>query len=172
MTSWGQPSISHVRRASCWPRPSRSSAARSWGDRWNWGRSIQIPWRWWTTWPSCFRLWRGRECRRSRYLAIWTIDSSRQIVDQLDFFGWWFWDNISYQYPKRRYQTKPRIFWTDRRFEAQGKFTEAEPLFRKALLGCEEKLGKRHPHTLTLINNLAGEDAARLGGTVDGGGWW
>ena len=50
------------------------------------------------------------------------------------------------------------------KIEAQGKFTEAEPLFRKALLGCEEKLGKRHPHTLTLINNLAGEDGARFVG--------
>ena len=40
--------------------------------------------------------------------------------------------------------------------KAQGKTAEAERIFRRALEGCEEKLGARHPHTLTLMNNLAG----------------
>ena len=38
--------------------------------------------------------------------------------------------------------------------QTQGKFDEAEPLFREALEGQRETLGSRHPSTLTSINNL------------------
>eukprot|EP00808_Paulinella_micropora_P002594 g73683.t1 len=37
----------------------------------------------------------------------------------------------------------------------QGKLAEAEPLCRRALAGCEEKLGATHPDTLATVNNLA-----------------
>ena len=39
--------------------------------------------------------------------------------------------------------------------QAQGKFDEAEPLFRRALAGREQQLGAHHPDTLTSVNNLA-----------------
>ena len=38
--------------------------------------------------------------------------------------------------------------------QAQGKFDEAEPLFREALVMDRETLGDRHPSTLISINNL------------------
>ena len=37
---------------------------------------------------------------------------------------------------------------------AQGKFDEAEPLFREALEVSRETLGSRHPNTLASVNNL------------------
>lgn len=57
----------------------------------------------------------------------------------------WCFSPIRICYPKN--QPPPK---------AQGKTAEAERIFRRALEGCEEKLGARHPHTLTLMNNLAG----------------
>eukprot|EP00940_MAST-03C_sp_MAST-3C-sp2_P002351 g2351.t1 len=39
--------------------------------------------------------------------------------------------------------------------KVQGKLTEAEPLYRRALKGIEEVLGPKHPDTLTSVNNLA-----------------
>ena len=38
---------------------------------------------------------------------------------------------------------------------AQGEYTEAEPLFRRALEGREQQLGAHHPDTLTSVSNLA-----------------
>ena len=38
--------------------------------------------------------------------------------------------------------------------KAQGKYDEAEPLFREALQARRETLGDRHPDTLISINNL------------------
>ena len=40
--------------------------------------------------------------------------------------------------------------------KSQGKFTEAEPLHRRALEGYEATLGPKHPDTFTSLNNLAG----------------
>jgi tetratricopeptide (TPR) repeat protein len=37
----------------------------------------------------------------------------------------------------------------------QGKYAEAEPLFKRALAILEEKLGKNHPGVATTLNNLA-----------------
>ena len=37
----------------------------------------------------------------------------------------------------------------------QGRYGEAEPLYREALQGRRETLGPRHPDTLTSLNNLA-----------------
>ena len=37
----------------------------------------------------------------------------------------------------------------------QGKYDEAEPLYRRALAGKEEALGPAHPDTLITVNNLA-----------------
>ena len=59
--------------------------------------------------------------------------------------------------------------------KAQGKTAEAERIFRRALEGCEEKLGARHPHTLTLMNNLAGWEKPGWGdlmGKLDEKSWW
>jgi hypothetical protein len=39
--------------------------------------------------------------------------------------------------------------------EAQGKLTEAEPLFRRALEGRERQLGAAHPDTLSSASALA-----------------
>ena len=39
--------------------------------------------------------------------------------------------------------------------QAQGKLTEAEPLYRRALKGREEVLGPKHPDTLESVNALA-----------------
>ncbi|MFM6063005.1 MAG: tetratricopeptide repeat protein, partial [Microcystis panniformis] len=35
----------------------------------------------------------------------------------------------------------------------QGKYTEAEPLYQKAIAICSEKLGENHPDTQTVKNN-------------------
>ena len=40
--------------------------------------------------------------------------------------------------------------------QAQGKYNEAEPLYREALEGRRATLGNRHPNTLSSINNLGG----------------
>ena len=37
---------------------------------------------------------------------------------------------------------------------AQGKFDEAEPLFREALEVSRETLGSRHPNTLASVSNI------------------
>lgn len=37
----------------------------------------------------------------------------------------------------------------------QGKYQEAEPLFRRSLMIAEIALGKDHPHFSTSLNNLA-----------------
>ncbi len=38
---------------------------------------------------------------------------------------------------------------------AQGKYTEAEPLFKRALGISEEALGPEHPNVATLLENMA-----------------
>ena len=43
-----------------------------------------------------------------------------------------------------------------RELQVQGKFDEAEPLYREALEVPRESLGDRHPNTLAHINNLGG----------------
>ena len=40
-------------------------------------------------------------------------------------------------------------------YHAQGRYSEAEPLFRHALEASERTLGKEHPDTLVSVNNLA-----------------
>ena len=40
-------------------------------------------------------------------------------------------------------------------YQAQGRYGEAEPLYRRALEASERVLGKEHPDTLTSVNNLA-----------------
>ena len=40
-------------------------------------------------------------------------------------------------------------------YQAQGRYGEAEPLYKRALEACERVLGKEHPNTLTSVNNLA-----------------
>ena len=40
-------------------------------------------------------------------------------------------------------------------YQAQGRYGEAEPLYRRALATKEKVLGPEHPETLTSINNLA-----------------
>ena len=37
----------------------------------------------------------------------------------------------------------------------QGKYAEAEPLYRKALAIRQKVLGENHPHTANSYNNLA-----------------
>ena len=37
----------------------------------------------------------------------------------------------------------------------QGKYDEAEPLYRRSLAGKEEALGPAHPDTLNTVGNLA-----------------
>jgi tetratricopeptide (TPR) repeat protein len=41
-------------------------------------------------------------------------------------------------------------------YDSQGRYGEAEPLYREALQTSREVLGNRHPQTLTILNNLAG----------------
>ena len=40
-------------------------------------------------------------------------------------------------------------------YEAQGRYTQAEPLFKRALEGRERVLGKEHLDTVASVNNLA-----------------
>ena len=40
-------------------------------------------------------------------------------------------------------------------YHSQGRYSEAEPLYKEALQLCEKLLGKEHPGTLISINNLA-----------------
>ena len=37
----------------------------------------------------------------------------------------------------------------------QGRYSEAEPLYQRALEAEERTLGKEHPHTLVSVNDLA-----------------
>ena len=41
-------------------------------------------------------------------------------------------------------------------YEDQGKYAEAEPLYRRALAIQENALGPMHPHLAKSLNNLAG----------------
>ena len=41
-------------------------------------------------------------------------------------------------------------------YQAQGRYSEAEPLYKRALAAFERALGPEHPSTLTSVNNLAG----------------
>ena len=40
-------------------------------------------------------------------------------------------------------------------YQAQGRYGEAEPLYKRALEACERVLGPEHPHTLLSVSNLA-----------------
>ena len=40
-------------------------------------------------------------------------------------------------------------------YERQGRYAEAEPLYRRALGICEQQLGAEHSHTATSLHNLA-----------------
>jgi tetratricopeptide (TPR) repeat protein len=40
-------------------------------------------------------------------------------------------------------------------YKEQGKFTEAEPLFKRALEMMENSLGPDHPHILPILENLS-----------------
>jgi hypothetical protein len=40
-------------------------------------------------------------------------------------------------------------------YRAQGRYSEAEPLYREALQASREVLGPRHPNTLASVSNLA-----------------
>ena len=40
-------------------------------------------------------------------------------------------------------------------YQSQGRYGEAEPLYRRALEARERVLGPEHPHTLATKNNLA-----------------
>ena len=39
--------------------------------------------------------------------------------------------------------------------DSQGKYDEAEPIYRQTLALSEKVLGKEHPNTLSSMNNLA-----------------
>ena len=41
-------------------------------------------------------------------------------------------------------------------YESQGRYSEAEPLYRLALEKRRAVLGEKHPDTLSSVNNLAG----------------
>jgi tetratricopeptide (TPR) repeat protein len=41
-------------------------------------------------------------------------------------------------------------------YQSQGRYEEAERLYRRALEGREEKLGPKHPDMLTTVEGLAG----------------
>ena len=41
-------------------------------------------------------------------------------------------------------------------YDSQGRYGEAEPLFKQALQLSRQVLGESHPQTLTSLNNLAG----------------
>ena len=51
----------------------------------------------------------------------------------------------------------PKWFWSHpiTIFQARFMLAEAEPLFRRALMGRQMKLGPKHPDTLEVMNNLA-----------------
>jgi len=40
-------------------------------------------------------------------------------------------------------------------YQHQGKYADAEPLYKEALAGSQKALGLEHPYTLTSMNNLA-----------------
>jgi tetratricopeptide (TPR) repeat protein len=40
-------------------------------------------------------------------------------------------------------------------YRAQGKYAQAEPLYKRALAIREQQLGEMHPSTATSLNNLA-----------------
>jgi tetratricopeptide (TPR) repeat protein len=40
-------------------------------------------------------------------------------------------------------------------YKAQGKYAEAEPLYKQALVIVERTLGKDHPHVATTCENMA-----------------
>ena len=40
-------------------------------------------------------------------------------------------------------------------YHAQGRYSEAEPLYKRALEASERVLGREHPDTLQSVNNLA-----------------
>lgn len=40
-------------------------------------------------------------------------------------------------------------------YQSQGRYTEAEPLYQKALAIAEQSLGVSHPNTITTRENLA-----------------
>jgi hypothetical protein len=42
-------------------------------------------------------------------------------------------------------------------YQRQGRYGEAEPLYRRALEASERTLGREHPDTLTSANNLAAQ---------------
>ncbi len=46
-------------------------------------------------------------------------------------------------------------------YHAQGKYAEAEPLYKRALAIVEKALGPEHPHVAARLNNLA-----QLGGAL------
>ncbi len=41
-------------------------------------------------------------------------------------------------------------------YEAMGRFTDAEPLYRQAMEICKVQLGENHPDYAISLNNLAG----------------
>ena len=40
-------------------------------------------------------------------------------------------------------------------FEAEGRHSDAEPLYKRALEASERVLGREHPNTVAVVNNLA-----------------
>jgi Tfp pilus assembly protein PilF len=40
-------------------------------------------------------------------------------------------------------------------YDYQGKYTEAEPLFKQSLAIYEKALGPEHPHVATVLRNMA-----------------
>ena len=58
--------------------------------------------------------------------------------------------------------SRPWTWWiADRCFQAQGKYEEAEELYRQALKIDEKTIGKDHPEYAIQLNNLAGVVKAR-----------
>ena len=47
-------------------------------------------------------------------------------------------------------------------YQAQGRYSEAEPLYKRSLLISEEQLGADHPDTATSLNNLAYRATTRV----------
>ncbi len=47
-------------------------------------------------------------------------------------------------------------------YDSQGKYSEAEPLYKEALDIAERKLGKEHPQTIIFRNNLEGMQKRNL----------